>query len=170
VLLGAIEFHLLATCPSFFVEDSSDAEFASLVQDAFNHFFKTVLAHAKEVIRHVVIEKEILHLFLRRCGSLVRVIHKATAIAHLRIEDLASGKRFIGLYQIQDFVGHLVVCPPRHITQPFINDDRVDVTLFLEHAAAIDRKHSTRLSVGQQFDTVEIKKLHNLAFFSKIME
>jgi len=130
-----------------------------------------VLAHAKEVIRHVVIEKEILHLFLRRCGSLVRVIHKATAIAHLRIEDLASGKRFIGLYQIQDFVGHLVVCPPpRHITQPFINDDRVDVTLFLEHAAAIDRKHSTRLSVGQQFDTVEIKKLHNLAFFSKIME
>lgn len=33
---------------------------------------------------------------------------------------LRSGKRLIGLYQIQDFVGHLVVRIPRHITQLFM--------------------------------------------------
>lgn len=86
---------------------------------------------------------------------------------HLRIEDLRSGKRLIGLYQIQDFVGHLVVCIPRHITQLFMMNGLMSPCPWT--AGAIDRKHNTRLNVGSS--STPLKLRHSIIlFFCKIME
>ena len=70
-----------------------------------------ILAHAKEVSRHVIIEEEILDLLLHLRFTFLRLIHQSRPIAHLRVKHLACTQCFVTLNKfnhIKQHFGHLL--------------------------------------------------------------
>jgi hypothetical protein len=108
-----------------------------------------ILAHPKEVHRHIITKKEILHLRTNRSGTSISVIVKTIAIAHLSIENLASGESFIPLYKVKDIVRQPIVRTPRNILYSGGQSNWHNIHILLEHLRRIhgegDRRRATKL-------------------------
>ena len=91
-----------------------------------------VLAHAEEVTGEVVVGGEVVHFFLCLCGGCARVVDKAAAVADFGVEHLAGGKGLVGLNEVDDVVGHVVVGSPWDVLHLVGDDDGGDVVLLLE--------------------------------------
>jgi hypothetical protein len=102
-----------------------------------------ILADAEEIRRKRVVHQELVDLgFYLRCGS-CSIIDQAGAVADLGVENLAGGKCFVRLNEIENLVGHLVVRSPGHILVAISNCARDDIGLLLEDLGAVYGKRCT---------------------------
>lgn len=96
-----------------------------------------VLADTEEISGEVVVGKEVIDFVLCLCGGLVCVIDKAAAVADFGVEHLAGGKCLVGLDEVDDVVGHLVVGTPRDVLHLIGDEDGGDGVLLLEYFGGV---------------------------------
>ena len=91
-----------------------------------------VLADTEKISGEVVVGEEVIHFRLDLCGGGARVVDKAAAVADLGVEHLAGCEGLVGLDEVDDVVGHLVVGTPGDVLHTLGDDDGGDVVLLLE--------------------------------------
>lgn len=92
-----------------------------------------VLADTEEISGEVVVGEEVIDLRLDLCGGGARVVDKAAAVADFGVEHLAGGECLVGLYEVDDVVGHLVVGTPGDVLHLVGDEYGGDVVLLFEY-------------------------------------
>ena len=110
-----------------------------------------VLTDTEEVRRQRICKQEILHLVLHlgRAGS--SIIRKPSSVADFSIEHLASGKRLVFLYHVQNVIGHFIIATPRHVLCAVGERNGRDVYVILEHLATVRNEERRTFSLRHLF-------------------
>ena len=91
-----------------------------------------ILADSEEICGEVVVGEEVVHLGCCLCGGCACVVDKAAAVADLGVEHLAGGKGLVGLDEVDDVVGHLVVGTPWDVLHLVGDEHGGDIVLLFE--------------------------------------
>ena len=124
-----------------------------------------ILADTEEICGEVVVGEEVVHFLLHLCVGGTCVVDKAAAVADLGVEHLAGGKGLVGLDEVDDVVGHLVVGTPGDVLHPFGDEYGGDVVLLLEDFGGVGGEGGCLDGAGDGVDGGEGEGVgHNVLF------